>query len=226
MTPTSSAPAAWSSSGGKDSMLALLRAHKRGIDVRTMVTVFDETAARNRSHGVPRHLLQSQADALGVRLVAPSATWAEYEAVFIATLRSLRDEGHDLMVFGDIDLVPHREWEEKVCASAGLAAELPLWGEAREAVARDILAHDIRAIVVCTDSRYLDDSFCGRLYDEQFIADLPPGVCPCGENGEFHTFVCASPLMDQTLGVTVTGLREYVSPPEFGSQRYCFAELE
>lgn len=207
-------------------MLALLRAHKCGIDVRTMVTVFDETAMRNRSHGVPRHLLQAQADALGVRLVAPAATWAEYEAVFTATLRTLRDEGHGLMVFGDIDLVPHREWEEKVCANAGLVPELPLWGEAREAVARDILAQDIRAVVVCTDSRYLDDSFCGRMYDEQFIADLPPGVCPCGENGEFHTFVCASPLMNQILSVTVTGLREYVSPPEFGAQRYCFAELE
>lgn len=225
MTTTASPPAGWSSSGGKDSMLALLRAHTRGIDVRTMVTVFDETAARNRSHGVPRHLLQAQADALGIRLVGPSATWAEYESVFIATLRTLRAEGHGLMVFGDIDLVPHREWEEKVCANAGMQPELPLWGEARSAVAGEILAQNIRAIVVCTDSRHLDDSFCGRPYDEQFIADLPAGVCPCGENGEFHTFVYASPLMKQALSVSVTGLREYVSPPEFGSQRYCFADL-
>lgn len=226
MTSTTAIPAGWSSSGGKDSMLALLRARKRGIDVRTMVTVFDETATRNRSHGVPRHLLQAQADALGVRLVAPTASWTEYESVFTATLRALRVEGHTVMVFGDIDLQPHREWEEKVCATAGLTAELPLWGEARAAVASEILAQDIRAIVVCTDSRYLDDSFCGRIYDEQFIADLPAGVCPCGENGEFHTFVYASPLMAQAVSVSVTGLREYVSPPEFGSQRYCFAELE
>lgn len=226
MTNTPSSIAGWSSSGGKDSMLALLRAHTRGIDVRTMVTVFDETKERNRSHGVPRHLLQAQADALGVRLVAPSATWAEYEAVFTATLRGLRDEGHDMMVFGDIDLVPHREWEEKVCASAGLKPELPLWGEPRVQVAREILSRDIRAVVVCTDSRYLDDSFCGRTYDAQFIADLPAGVCPCGENGEFHTFVYSSPIMRRTLSFEVTGLREYVSPAQFGAQRYCFANLE
>lgn len=217
--------AGWSSSGGKDSMLALMRARQQSIDVRSMVTVFDETGERNRSHGVPRALLQAQADALGVRLVTPSASWTEYESVFIDTLRSLRAAGHDTMVFGDIDLVPHREWEEKVCASAGLTPVLPLWGEQRAAVAQEILASGIEAIVVCTDSRYLDDSFCGRHYDAQFIGDLPSGICPCGENGEFHTFVVASPVMKQRLDVTVTGFRTYVSPPEFGSQRYCFADL-
>jgi uncharacterized protein (TIGR00290 family) len=217
--------AAWSSSGGKDSMLALVRAKEAGIAVRTMVSMFDETAERNRSHGVPRHLLQAQADALGVRLVTPSATWKGYEAVFTDTLRELRASGHEVMVFGDIDLVPHREWEEKVCASAGLKPELPLWGEDRASVAGDILARGIRAVVVCTDSHYLDDSFCGRTYDQQFINDLPPGVCPCGENGEFHTFVYASPLMSAPVRFSLAGRREYVSPPEFGSRRYCFADL-
>jgi diphthine-ammonia ligase len=218
--------AGWSSSGGKDSMLALMRARERGIDVRSMITMFDETGERNRSHGVPRRLLAAQAAALGLNLVAPSASWAQYETVFIDTLRALQASGHDSMVFGDIDLEPHREWEEKVCARAGLTPVLPLWGEPREQVANEILRHKMRAIVVCTDSRYLDDSFCGRHYDAQFIADLPRGVCPCGENGEFHTFVTASPAMKSALAVTVTGLRPYVSPPAFGSQRYCFADLE
>lgn len=206
-------------------MLALIRARERGIDVRSMVTVFDETGERNRSHGVPRELIASQARLLGLQLFAPSASWAQYEAVFIETLRSLRTAGHGTVVFGDIDLAPHREWEEKVCASAGLKAELPIWGEARAAIANEVLQRGIQAIVVCTDSRYLDDSFCGRHFDAQFIADLPEGVCPCGENGEFHTFVVSSPLMAAPLSVAVAGRRVYTSPPEFGSQRYCFADL-
>ena len=88
-----------------------------------------------------------------------------------------------------------------------------------------MLARDIRAIVVCTDSRFLDDRFCGRTYDAAFLAELPAEVCPCGENGEFHTFVYGSPAMRDVLAIRVTGQRVYVSPPQFGSQRYCFAEL-
>jgi uncharacterized protein (TIGR00290 family) len=206
-------------------MLALLRARERGVDVRTMVTVLDETGERNRSHGVPRALLAAQASALGLDLVAPSATWREYEPTFVKTLTELRSRGHEAMVFGDIDLEPHREWEEKVCARAGISPVLPLWGEPRAAIAKEVLRRGIRAIVVCTDSRYLDDSYCGRPYDEAFIASLPANVCPCGENGEFHTFVVASPAMRETLNVRVAALRSYTSPPETGSQRYCFADL-
>lgn len=206
-------------------MLALIRARERGIDVRTMLTVCDESGVRNRSHGVPLALLQAQARALGLDFLAPSATWAQYEAAFVAVLQALRARGHDTMVFGDIDLEPHREWEEKVCARAALQPVLPLWGASRSEVAHEILARGISAVVVCTDSRYLDDSFCGRTYDARFLADLPQGVCPCGENGEFHTFVTASPVMRETLGVRVQALRPYTSPPELGSQRYCFAEL-
>jgi uncharacterized protein (TIGR00290 family) len=218
--------AGWSSSGGKDSMLALIRAREQGIDVRSMLTVLDESGERNRSHGVPLEALRAQADALGLELVMPSATWASYEAEFVATLSTMRARGHDTMVFGDIDLAPHREWEEKVCDQAGLHAVLPLWGESREAVAREVLARGIEAVVVCTDSRYLDDSFCGRTYDASFLADLPPGVCPCGENGEFHTFVTSSPAMRTDLSVRVRQRRPYTSPPEFGAQRYCFADIE
>ncbi len=218
-------PAGWSSSGGKDSMLAMIRARQAGVEVRAMVSMFDETGQRNRSHGIPRPILEAQAQAMDLELIAPSASWADYESQFIAALHSLRRRGFGEMIFGDIDLQPHRDWEEMVCATAGLAARLPLWGEDRADLARQVLAADIRAIVVCVDSRYLDDSFCGREFDARFIGDLPVGVCPCGENGEFHTFVFDSPAMHGPLDIEVEGFRSYVSPPQFGSQRYCFADL-
>lgn len=220
-----SLPAVWSSSGGKDSMLALIAARKAGIDVRAMVSMFDETGLRNRSHGIPRSILAAQAESLGLELIAPAATWADYESQFIAALRGLTRRGFGQVVFGDIDLQAHRDWEEKVCTEAGLLARLPLWGADRAALAREVLDIGIRAIVVCVDSRFLDDSFCGREFDAQFLRDLPAGVCPCGENGEFHTFVVDSPAMRAPLKVGVAGFRTYVSPPQFGSQRYRFADL-
>jgi uncharacterized protein (TIGR00290 family) len=215
-----------SSSGGKDSLLALWRARAQGIDVRTIITMFDETGERSRSHGVRRDLAVAQARAIGCELVTPSATWSTYEETFVSTLESLRASGHDTAVFGDIDLQPHRDWEEKVCAAAGLAAVLPLWGEDRVALAREAIAIGLEAIVVCIDSRFLSDDFAGRVYDDAFLADLPVGVDACGENGEFHTFVFDGPMFANRLSVEVVGRRAYVAPPEFGGTRYCFADLE
>jgi uncharacterized protein (TIGR00290 family) len=212
-------------SGGKDSCLALWRARQAGMDVRAVINVLEETGERNRSHGVPRSLLEAQARALDVELVAPSASWREYEARFTQALMDLKSRGFEAAVFGDIDLQAHRDWEEKVCARAGLECHLPLWHETRQDLAREVLRLGFRAIVVCTDSRLLDDRFCGRLYDERFIADLPDNVDVCGENGEFHTFVFDGPGFREPVRYEVAGNVAYVAPAELGGVRYCFARL-
>lgn len=116
-------------SGGKDSCLALWRAQQQGIAVRTLLVMFEEGGERSRSHGIPLGLIQRQAAALGLELVARNASWKTYEEVFVATLMELRASGHEVAVFGDIDLQAHRDWEEKVCAAAGVAPLLPLWHE-------------------------------------------------------------------------------------------------
>lgn len=206
-------------------MLALWRARSSGIDVATIVTMFDETGERSRSHGVSPLLTGMQAERIGCRVVMPSASWSGYESTFVATLQQLHAEGHDTAVFGDIDLQPHRDWEEKVCAAAGVTPVLPLWGGDRRVLASEAIAIGIRAVVVCVDSRFLTDDFAGRVYDESFIADLPAGVDACGENGEFHTFAVDGPMFSRPLGVAVVARHVYVSPPELGSMRYCFAEL-
>ena len=93
-------------------------------------------------------------------------------------------------------------------------------------LAEQSLALGFRSIVVCTDSRYLGDEFCGREFDAQFLADLPASVDACGENGEFHTFVYDGPLFKQPVEVRVAGREEYIAPPEFGGVRYRFARLD
>lgn len=214
-----------SSSGGKDSLLALWHARQQGVAAASLLTMFDETSRRSRSHGVPRELVARQAEALGLALVAPSASWADYERVFVEALRDLRATGHGVAIFGDIDLDAHREWEERVCQRAGLRAHLPLWRRDRRELAAEALALGFRAVVVCTDSRHLPDDFCGREFDARFLADLPPGVDACGENGEFHTFVYDGPLFHQPVGLQVLGREPYVAPPALGGVRYCFATL-
>lgn len=217
--------AAWSSSGGKDSLLALWHARRQGYDVRTMITMFDETGKRSRSHGVEMHLMQAQAERLGMQLLAPSASWHNYEQIFVETLTSLRSSGHEAVVFGDIDLLPHREWEEKVCARAQLQAALPLWQRNRRTLAEESLRLGFKSIVVCIDQRHLSQDFAGRLYNEAFLADLPSSVDPCGENGEFHTFVYDGPVFNEPLAVEVAAIEDYQAPQEFGGGMFSFARL-
>jgi len=195
-------------SGGKDSMLALHRALDAGVQVEALLAMFDETGERSRSHAIPRSLMQAQADALGIPLVMQNASWTSYEAVFVEQLRAFAAQGITHGVFGDIDLQPHRDWEEKVCAAAGLTAMLPLWHEPRRALVDELLGLGYRARIVCVDARWLDASFCGREFDAGFLVDLPEGVDACGENGEFHSFVFDGPRFERPVVHEVIGVHE------------------
>ncbi|MGH8250559.1 MAG: adenosine nucleotide hydrolase [Steroidobacteraceae bacterium] len=214
-----------SSSGGKDSLLAFWYARQAGLQIATQLTMFDENGLRSRSHGIPRKLVERQAEALGVGLMAPSTDWKNYERVFVESLTALRSTGHEMAVFGDTALQAHFDWETDVCARADMKAHLPLWQRDTGELARESIALGFKAIVVCVDSRHLSDDFCGRPFDAAFLADLPSSVDPCGENGEFHTFVHDGPLFGCPVGVRVRATAEYVAPAEFGRQRYCLAEL-
>jgi uncharacterized protein (TIGR00290 family) len=212
-------------SGGKDSCLALWRAQQQGLDVRTLLVMFEESGERSRSHAIPLPVIQRQAQALRKELVVGRASWKGYESAFVDALRGLRSTGHTVAVFGDIDLQAHRDWEEKVCATASVRPYLPLWHQDRRALAQEILDAGFKAIVVCVDSRFLSDDFCGRNYDAAFIRDLPAGVDACGENGEFHTLVYDGPCFHEPVRFALERLESYVAPVEFGATRYCFARL-
>jgi uncharacterized protein (TIGR00290 family) len=190
--------------------------------VTGLLTALDETGLKARSHGVSRALLVAQAQALGLKNYFLSATWAEYERLFIEQLQAAADDGAKNVIFGDIDLVPHKEWEEKVCARVGLQAHLPLWNENRLALVQEFLSLGFKARVVCVDGRFLDASFVGCEFDQAFIDRLPAGIDACGENGEFHTFVYDGPNFVAPVPWKSLGKETYVSPPEYGSQTYYF----
>ena len=187
----------WSS--GKDSALALHQLQQmKGLRVTHLLTTLAEPYQRVSMHGVRRALLHAQAEALGLPLVevmlpdpCPMET---YNAVMHATLERLKAEGIRTVAFGDLFLEDIRAYREERLALAGMRGLFPLWGQDTRELASRCLAAGFRAAVVVVDTERLDRSFCGRPYDEGFIADLPPGVDPCGERGEFHTFVYDGPI--------------------------------
>ncbi len=212
--------AAISWSGGKDAWLAWRRGGAQGLDVDTFVTMCDAAGA-TLAHALPTEWIQGQVAALegvGEGAVEP-ASWCVpvgpegYAAAFDAVLARLRAQGCEAMVFGDIDLAAHRDWIAPRVQAQGLRAVFPLWGHARRALAGELLASGVRARVVCVDERRLDAAFCGRDYDAAFLRDIPAEVCPCGEDGEFHTFVHGGPGFARTLELVNGPRRRVASRP-------------
>jgi uncharacterized protein (TIGR00290 family) len=211
-------------SAGKDCCLALLRLREQGIAVETFVTMC-EPDGRSKAHGLPAELVAAQVAAFGGCWLPVRVPPGGYAAAFDATLRTLRATGHTRMAFGDVDLQAHRDWIEAACATAGLQPLFPLWGQARDALAREVIARGIRARVVAVDTRWLDASFAGADYDTALLARLPAGVCPCGEEGEFHTFVVDAPGMAAPLAIRDAAQREAASLPPFAPTVHVFQDL-
>jgi uncharacterized protein (TIGR00290 family) len=190
------APVLVSWSGGKDSALALHEA-ARTHDVAALLTTVTEDFDRISMHGVRVELLRQQAAALGHALdvvtVPPVCTNVIYEERMRAALGRHRRQGIGLVVCGDIFLQEVRRYREERLFGDGLSGLFPLWGRDSRALAEEFIDLGFQAVLCCVDTQVLDASFAGRLYDRRLLADLPPGVDPCGENGEFHTFVFAGP---------------------------------
>jgi uncharacterized protein (TIGR00290 family) len=193
--------------------------------IKRLITAMDETGASSRSHGIPPELIAAQGEALGIETRFYDTSWVTYQEKFIATLQAAHADGITHAVFGDIDLMPHREWEEKVCAQAGLQACLPLWDEPRRKLVDEFLDAGFKAVVVCVNGNYLSEQFCGREFNAAFLADLPAGVDACGENGEFHTFVYDGPAFSRPVAFEREQILRYQSPPELGTATYYFQKL-
>jgi uncharacterized protein (TIGR00290 family) len=197
-------PLALSWSGGKDSALALwtLRA-ELGREPRALITTVTEEYDRISMHGVRRSLLEAQARALGLPLVQvsipPACVNDVYEARMAEAFASDALAGVEEVAFGDLFLEDVRAYRESRLAAAGKRALFPVWGRATDRLARSFVEQGFRAVLVCVDRRVLDASFAGREYDERLLAELPAGVDPCGENGEFHTFVYDGPVFREPI---------------------------
>lgn len=192
-------PALLSWSGGKDSCLALHEILRGGeIAVEALLTTITRDYDRISMHGVRRALLKSQAASLGIPLrevlIPKNASNADYEAIVGEVLVESRSRGTDAVVFGDLFLAEVRAWRERLLGRHGLAGIYPLWGRDTRQLIGDFIGEGFKAVVVCVDPAQLHPSFAGRILDEDFLSDLPASVDPCGENGEFHTFVFDGPI--------------------------------
>ncbi len=191
-------------SGGKDSCYAFYKAMQLGYKPAVLLNVMNEYGDRSRSHGIPKEVLEAQAEALGLPIHFFNSTWSEYEVRYIKNLKRLvKKYPITHAVFGDIDIESHRAWEEKVSNAANLEAVLPLWQGDRKQLVLEMIDTGIEAIIVSCNQD-LGPDFLGRRIDRTIINEFESmGVDACGENGEFHTLVVNTPFFKNRIVIEV-----------------------
>jgi len=219
--PPEKAILSWS--GGKDSALALYEILQAGDYVITvLLTTMTEAYDRSSMHGIRRPLIEQQAESLGIFLeevlLSPVSSNEEYDTKMREMLESYKAKGVSAVVFGDIFLEDVRKYREERLASVGMKGIFPLWGRETTELARTFTQVGFKAVITCVDTEQLDRSYAGRAFDDEMLASLPTGVDPCGENGEFHSFVYDGPIFKRAIPHT-TG--EVV----LRDDRFMFADL-
>ena len=204
MAPRPRALVSWSS--GKDSAWTLHVLRQRGeVEVVGLLSTISTTYDRVSIHGVRRSLLAAQAAAAGLPLMEvplPSPCRNDvYEAAMLRALASARSEGVDVVAFGDLFLTDVRRYRERMLEGTGLRPLFPLWGRDTRALADEMLAARVEAWVTCVDAQQVPPALAGARWDAAFLAALPAGADPCGERGEFHTFVAGGPMLARPIAV-------------------------
>lgn len=199
-------PTVLSWSGGKDSALALHTLHMDpGTAVRGLLTTVTDVYDRVSMHGVRSSLVADQAAALELPLyrvaIPPSCSNEEYERATLEALSRLRDSGVEAIAFGDLCLADVRAYRERLVRAAELEPVFPMWGKPTRPLATQFVGCGFKAVVVCVDPRQVDVSLCGAEFDTALLATLPASADPCGENGEFHTFVYDGPMFSRPIEV-------------------------
>ena len=191
-------------SGGKDSALAFYELQKiKKYEIVALLTTITQDYDRVSMHGVRRVLLERQAESLGLLLekilISNHSTNEEYETKMRTVLERYQRQGVDSVVFGDIFLEDLKKYREERLAQIGLHGVFPIWMRDSSELARSFVTKGFQAITTCVDSQVLDQRFVGRSFDAQFVAELPTNVDPCGENGEFHSFVFDGPIFSKKI---------------------------
>jgi uncharacterized protein (TIGR00290 family) len=195
-------------SGGKDSALALHELAKtESYEVVSLLTTVTEDYDRISMHGLRQILLEQQARSLGLALekvyISKNTSNEEYESKMREVLAKYLSAGVSSVVFGDIFLEDVRKHREEKLSEIGMKALFPIWKRDTAELARTFIDSGFKAVIICVDSNVLDKMFVGRSFDEQFLSELPATVDPCGENGEFHSFVYDGPIFSERILHTI-----------------------
>lgn len=195
-------------SGGKDSALALYHTKRDSeFTIKKLLTSVNSAHDRVSMHGVRTCLLQQQAQSIGIALqelrLPEQPTMSEYNALLTSLNTDLKKEGITHSIFGDIFLEDLKKYREDQLASVGIKGHFPLWKRDTKAVIDEFLDLGFKTIVVCTKSSLLGEEFVGKIIDKDFLKELPKNVDPCGENGEFHTFVFDGPIFNEPIPFTI-----------------------
>ncbi len=191
-------------SGGKDSSLALWHLlNEKEIAVNALLTTVNAANNRISMHGVRTSLLHMQAESIGIPLrkvmLPEMPSMSVYDEVMRNTMEALKAEGITHSIFGDIFLEDLKAYRDSKLAEAGLQGVYPLWKKDSRELIRQFIDNGFKSVLVCVNEKYLDKSFCGRLIDDDFLNDLPANVDPCGENGEYHSFVFDGPVFKKPI---------------------------
>ena len=195
----------WSS--GKDSAWTLHRLQQRDdIQIVGLITTVNQAFDRVAMHSTRAQVLEAQAAAAELPLHKISLPWPcsneQYESCMGECVRALKADGVHAVAFGDLFLQDIRQYREKQLTGTGLEPLFPLWLEPTDKLAREMIAGGLKAKIVCVDPKKLDATFAGREFDTDLVRELPAGVDPCGENGEFHTCVYAGPMFGREIPLT------------------------
>ncbi|HEX7513883.1 MAG TPA: ATP-binding protein [Candidatus Methylomirabilis sp.] len=195
---------AWSS--GKDSAWALHALRRADVPVVGLLTTINQAFDRVAMHAVRRSLLDAQARSIGIPLWPVPLPWPcsneDYERIMADVCRQAKAEGIECVAFGDLFLPEVRAYRERQLAGTDLTPLFPLWELPTGALAREMLAGGLQARITCVDPKVLPPTFAGREFDQALLADLPAGVDPCGEKGEFHTFAYGGPMFREPIPIS------------------------
>jgi len=193
-------------SGGKDSAMAFYQIEKdNSFKVNRLLTTLTQDYQRISMHGVRRELLLNQSQSLGVDLdevfITKESTNSEYQQRMGQRLASYKDDNISKVAFGDIFLVDLKKYREDNLSKVNMTALFPIWMRDTKKMSREFVGLGFKAVISCIDSNFLTKDFVGREYNDSFLDDLPNGVDPCGENGEFHSFVYDGPIFSKKINV-------------------------
>jgi uncharacterized protein (TIGR00290 family) len=196
------------SGSGKDSVLSIYKLMKNiDFEIVAQITTITQDYNRISMHGVRKELLVNQAKSLNIPLeivsISKGADNNEYEKKMRSLLEKYKQEGIDTVVFGDIFLEDVRSYRTDNLSKINMTGIFPLWNEDTTVLSNEFIDLGFKCIITCVDTKQLDGEFAGREFDKEFLADLPNGIDPCGENGEFHSFVYDGPIFEYPIKIEI-----------------------